>query len=75
MAEWISIDKWPSCVELERPGIVFELRNEEGLTLLSACTAAVPAAQFDWRSPPAEFRPVEEPAPQHSAPIPPPQRR
>ncbi len=75
MAEWMSIDHWPSCVELERPGIVFELRNAEGLTLLSPCTATDPAAPFDWRSPPAEFRLVGEPAPQHSAPIPPPQPR
>jgi hypothetical protein len=71
MGEWIAIEQWPDCERLERPGIVFELRNAEGLTLLSACTPAVPEIPFDWRSPPIEFRAVTEPPPVHSSPIPP----
>ena len=72
MGEWIAIEHWERCRELERPGIVFEIRNAEGLSLFTPCTATVPTVSFDWRLPPFEFRPIEEAAPEHSAPLPPP---
>ena len=72
MGEWIAIEQWQRCQELEQPGIVFEIRNAEGLSLFAPCTAVAPEAPFDWRLPPLEFRPVEETPPQHSPPLPPP---
>jgi hypothetical protein len=72
MVEWIAIEQWQRCVEMAKPGIVFEMRNAEGLSLFTPCVSSVPAKPFDWASPPKEFRAVVEPAPQHSAPLPPP---
>jgi hypothetical protein len=72
MGEWIAIAQWERCVEMAKPGIVFEMRNAEGLSLFTPCVPAVPAKPFDWTSPPLEFRAVVEPAPQHSTPMPPP---
>ena len=37
MGEWIAIEQWERCVEMARPGIVFEIRNE-------AATACSPSA-------------------------------
>jgi hypothetical protein len=71
MGDWIAIAEWHRCAELARPGIVFELRNAEGLSLFAAC-GPLPAPPFDWSSPPVVYRPVAEPAPQHSGPLPPP---
>ena len=65
MAEWISIEKWHECAQMEHPGMVFELRNREGHTLRTRCTAIVPAAPFDWKSGPIEFRLVAGELPQH----------
>lgn len=70
MSDWIPIDQWPTCRALERPGIVFEVRNAEGLSLLTPCTVEMPAAPFDWTSPPMAFRPVEEAPARHSEPLP-----
>ena len=28
MGDWIDFDRWPECVEMERPGIVFELAHD-----------------------------------------------
>jgi len=72
MGEWIAIDQWANCAALERPGFVFELRNEEGLSLFTVCAPALPQIPFDWRSPPVAFRLVPEPPPVRSSPIPPP---
>jgi hypothetical protein len=72
MGEWMSIDQWVTCASLERPGYVFELRNEEGLSLFTACTPGLPETPFDWRSPPIAFRLVPEAPPERSGPIPPP---
>jgi hypothetical protein len=71
MAEWVPIEKWPDCRLMERPGIVFELVNAEGLSLFTPC-GPMPATPFGWKSPPIRFRPVEEKPPVHSAPLPPP---
>jgi hypothetical protein len=72
MSEWIAIEQWQRCLEMTRPGIVFEMRNAEGLSLFTPCVSYVPQQPFDWTSPPTEFRAVIELTPQHSTPIPPP---
>ena len=72
MSEWISIAQWQDCARMARPGIVFEIRNAAGQTMLAPCVQPLPAAPFDWSSPPLQFRAVAEPKPEHSAPIPPP---
>jgi hypothetical protein len=69
MSEWMPIERWPDCVQWERPGIVFELTNAEGLSLFAQC-GVMPETPFDWKSPPTRFRAVEEKPPTHSAPIP-----
>jgi len=72
MSEWISIAQWNDCAKMARPGIVFEIRNADGRTMLTPCVQPLPPAPFDWRSPPLQFRAVAEPKPERSAPIPPP---
>ena len=42
MSEWVTIAQWHECKKMARPGIVFELKNIEGQTLLTECTAQVP---------------------------------
>ena len=37
MSEWIAIEQWQRCLEMTRPGIVFEMRNAEGLSLFTPC--------------------------------------
>lgn len=70
---WISMEDWARCVELSRAGIVFEIRNAEGLSLFTPCVMPPPDAPFDWKLPPLEFRPVPEAPPERSDPIPLPQ--
>lgn len=70
MNEWIAIAEWDRCRELTRPGIIFEIRNADGLSLFTPCVIPLPTPPFDWTSPPLEFRPVEEPLPQRSEPLP-----
>jgi hypothetical protein len=70
MAEWVSIEQWAECASMERPGIVFEIRNAKGQSLFTACVPEVPNMPFDWTGPPLEFRPVPEPPVKHSTPIP-----
>ena len=72
MAGWIAIDQWKDCVRMERPGIIFEIRNAEGQSLFTKCVVPMPPMPWDWKSPPVKFRAVPEPKPQHSTPIPPP---
>ena len=72
MGEWIAIAQWERCVEMERPGIVFEIRNADGNVMVTACVQPLPAAPFDWKTPPLEFRAIVEAPPEHSSPIPPP---
>ena len=69
--DWIDFDRWPDCRTLERPGIVFEVENGVGQSLLTTCTIPL-EIPTDWQGAPTRFRPVEEPKPQHSAPLPPP---
>ena len=70
MVDWIPIDQWVECAKLERPGVVFEVRNAQGQSLFTACTPDKPQAPFDWTAPPLEFRPVPETPPKHSSPLP-----
>jgi len=74
MGEWIAIAEWPRCVDLARPGIIFEIRNRDGRRLFTRRATTLPALPFDWKSPATEFRAVPEPPPQHSSPIPGPAR-
>jgi hypothetical protein len=74
MVEWLAIALWHQCASMAKPGIVFEIRNREGQSMLTECVASVPAAPFDWKSPPAEFRAVPEPKPRRSDPLPAPVR-
>jgi hypothetical protein len=75
MSDWVPIEQWPDCVRMERPGIVFELVNTEGLTLVTPCVVPLPEVPFDWKSLPVRFRAIPEPKPVHSAPIPAPAPR
>ena len=70
MSDWIDIEQWQRCLEMEKPGIVFEIRNVEGHSMLAHCTTTVPQAPFDWKSAPVKFRAVVEPPAEHSTPIP-----
>lgn len=72
MGEWMAIAEWHRCAEMSRPGIVFEIRNAEGLRLVTRCAPDVPAPPWDWKSPGIEFRAIPEPKPEHSDPLPPP---
>jgi hypothetical protein len=70
MSEWISINEWQRCLEMARPGIVFEIRNADGQFLTTPCVVPLPDLPFDWKSPPVQFRAIIEPKPQHSEPLP-----
>jgi hypothetical protein len=74
MSDWISIERWSECARMERPGIIFEIRNSEGQSLLTRCVVPLPETPFDWKSPPVQFRAVPAPRPRHSTPIPRPSR-
>ena len=70
MVEWIAIDQWERCVEMARPGIIFEIRNADGLSMFTPCMLPLPEGPFDWTSAAIEFRPVPEAPPVHSGPLP-----
>jgi hypothetical protein len=70
MGEWMAIAQWHECEQMARPGIVFELRNSEGQSLITPCVAQLPPTPFDWKSPPVMFRTVPAPPPQRSTPMP-----
>ena len=73
MSEWIPIAQWAECARSQRPGIVFELRNSEGLSLFTRCAVSLSEIPHDWKSPPIAFRAVVESPARHSNPIPKPQ--
>ena len=75
VSDWMAIAQWDQCRELWRPGIVFEIENGEGRSMLTAYSPAVPPVPVDWKSPPIQFRAVVEPEPERSAPIPLPRDR
>jgi hypothetical protein len=75
MSEWMAIAQWEECQKLSRPGIMFEIRNADGQSMWTQCVVPMPAAPFDWKSPPIEFRAVPQRAPRRSEPIPPPIER
>lgn len=70
MYDWIPIDRWVECASMERPGIVFEIRNAHGQALTTVCVPELPKAPFDWTAPPLEYRPVPEAPATHSSPLP-----
>ena len=74
MTEWIAISQWEECVQMQRAGLVFEIRNSEGLSFFTHCVVPLPPMPPDWKSPPTEFRAVLEVKPKRSTPIPPPQK-
>lgn len=69
MGEWIDIERWSECRDMERPGWVFELANREDRRMLTGCTVAV-TIPFGWESGPVKFRLVPLSAPRHSSPLP-----
>lgn len=73
MGDWIDFDRWPECVEMERPGIVFEVVNADNQSLFTNCVVPL-ETPFDWTSAPLRFRAIPEPKPRHSSPIPKPSR-
>jgi hypothetical protein len=74
MTDWIDFDRWPDCRQMERPSIVFEVQNADGLIMQTPCVIPLEVPS-DWTSPPERFRIVEQEAPRHSEPIPLPKPR
>lgn len=70
MTEWYEIARWAECVDLARPGHVFEIVNGDGQALLTPCTPTLPELPFDWTAPPLRFRLVAELPGLHSEPLP-----
>jgi hypothetical protein len=70
MSEWTDIARWHECVEMMKPGVVFEIRNPEGKSMFTPCVQPLPQMPFDWKSRPTRFRAVAEHRPEHSSPIP-----
>ena len=71
MGEWTDFQQWKDCTRLERPGMVFEVINADGQSLLTPCVEKL-NLPWDWKSAPVRFRVVAAPKPRHSTPIPPP---
>jgi hypothetical protein len=75
MSDWISYDRWAECIQMERPGFVFEVKNAEGQSLFTTCTVPL-QLPFDWKTPPLYFRLVSAPPERRSGPTPqPPKQR
>lgn len=74
MSDWVDFDRWHECARMERPGIIFEVVNDDGQQLFTNCTVPL-EFPFDWKSPATRFRAVPEPRPRHSTPIPEPKVR
>jgi len=72
--DWIDFDQWKNCAQMERPGFIFEVRNEAGESLFTPCTHPLRMPP-DWTSAPVHFRLVQEPKPRHSTPAPKPRQR
>jgi hypothetical protein len=70
MVEWIDFSQWRSCEELAKPGIVFEIANDDGQVIIAECGAVV-SVPYDWTSPPRSFRPIPELPARRSTPLPP----
>jgi hypothetical protein len=56
ISEWLAISDCQRCVDMARPGVIFEIRNDTGQSLFTPCQAK----PFDWKSPPIMFRAVPE---------------
>jgi hypothetical protein len=70
LTEWFPIKEWGRCAELARTGLVFEIRNSDGLSLFAECSTLIPEAPWDWQSPPIEFRAVPQLPAERSMPLP-----
>jgi hypothetical protein len=70
MTDWIAIAQWHECERIARPGLIFEIQNAEGRSLLTPCVVPLPPMPFDWQSKPVRFRAIPEQVPRHSEPIP-----
>jgi hypothetical protein len=70
MSDWIDFDRWKDCAGMERPGVVFEVVNAQGQTLLTPCVERL-ETPWDWKSGPVRFRAVAAPKARRSDPIPP----
>jgi hypothetical protein len=70
MSDWMDIEQWQHCAAMERPGIVFQISNAEGQSMITNCTVTLPPPPFDWKSAPVRFRAIVEPLSQHSSPLP-----
>ena len=70
IGEWIAIAHWHECDKMTRLGLMFEIRNADGQSLLTPCVQPLPKMPFDWTSPPVRFRAVAERKPEHSSPLP-----
>ena len=47
MDGWIAIAEWQECVRMERPGILFEIRNGDGQSFFTRCIVPLPPMPFD----------------------------
>jgi hypothetical protein len=47
MSEWMAIAQWQDCVKMDRPRIIFEIRNAEGQSLFTPCVSPLPTMPFD----------------------------
>lgn len=70
MSEWMPIERWQECLQLARPGFIFEISNAEGESMFTPCVVPLPPAPFQWKSGPVRFRAIVASPPQHSEPIP-----
>jgi hypothetical protein len=70
MEGWLEIARWAECERMARPGIVFEVQNAAGQSLLTRCIVPLPAVPHDWSGPPQRFRAVEEAPARRSTPMP-----
>lgn len=69
MSDWIDFAQWSLCDEMARPGVVFEVVNADGQVMLTECTPVL-EIPTDWKAGPIRFRPIPEPVPTRSKPIP-----
>lgn len=60
--DWIDIDRWVDCRQLQRPGYVFEIVNDSGQAIQTLCQLPLQWPE-DW-PPPTKFRLMVAPPPQ-----------
>ena len=60
MGEWIAIAQWDKCLGLARPGIIFEVSNAEGRSLVHTVCGVAATAAVRLEIAPVRFRVVPE---------------